>query len=144
MAGTRFIQGTLASEVEANYNRLIEGAKEKLATALATSHDEEHETWRRTAEVKVHQLHERVVEGLATDSELSHFSISSPPYPHEERYAIRDAENEIERLTKARDKALAYIRSLAPADLTPPNGSGIQSNIVEVSAVDLKRIGYGV
>jgi len=144
MAGTRFNQGDLAREVEANYNAQIQKVVDKLFEQLEESHDKAHALWRTEAAERVHLLHRRILSGEATDTELSRFSISSPPDPYGKKYAVTDFERQKERLEAARDKALAYIRSLAPVDVGGQVGDPIRPNIVEVSAIDLKRIGYGV
>lgn len=142
MAGTRFIQSTLATEVEANYNRRITEVQQELAAYLNRDPDVLHRNWREKAESDVATLYQRIVEGNASDGELTKFSIASPPDLYEDRWKTGRLEDRIADLEKARDKALAYIRSLAPVSTI--NVVGDRTVVVEVSAVDLKRIGYGV
>lgn len=144
MAGTRFIQSTLATEVALNYGRRIAEAQHELDSYLGRDPDQLHASWRSTAESKVATLYQRIVEGDASDVELTGFSIPSPPSPYDEKWTRRHLEERVAELEKARDKALAYIRSLAPVDIAPTEQPGVHTHVVEVSAVDLKRIGYGV
>lgn len=143
MAGTRFIQSTLANEVEGNYNRRIAEVQDELAELSQLTTDGQHAAWRATAESDVAELYERIVEGDVSDVELTKFSIPYPPDPFGDDWKRERLQRQIADLEKARDKALAYIRSLAPVSTINDDGT-ITDHVVEVSAVDLKRIGYGV
>lgn len=129
--GTEFTQSELLKEVEGNYDRLIDELAEQINERNALTTEERHAAWRHAAERSVVELAKRVSE--ATDAELSRFSISSPPYPGESRYAIDSWEGRIKELQRAKDKALAYIRSLAATD-----------GVVTLGASDLRRIGYAL
>lgn len=134
MPATRFKHGDLAREVAGNYDRRIEELTEELNTILATSPGEKHTMWRASAEARICDLAHRVRAGDASDTDLSRFSISSPPYDGDDRYEVRNLEKQIDYLSRAKGKALAYVRALA-AD---------EDGVVEVYAADLKRIGYGL
>lgn len=134
MPGTEFIGTQLLAEVEGNYDRRIEELTEKLNAVHALDDDQRHAAWRVSAVGRVRELNARIHRGEATDAELSHFSISSPPYPGDRKYEIEGLERQIDDLERTKQKAMAYVRALAAG----PDG------VVTVAAADLRRIGYAL
>lgn len=132
MPGTKFKQSTLASEIEARYNGLIQDLNVKIQSESYATDEMRLDLWREQCRRQILEFAERVDD--VSDLEISGFKLPYSPSVGDRRYAIRDAENEIARLTKARDKALAYVRALAPNE----------DGVVELYAADLTRIGYKV
>jgi hypothetical protein len=129
--GTEFIGTELLKQVEANYDYRIAELEEELNQLNTLTFQERHQVWRATAERMVAELYLATLSGTATDSQLSHFSISSPPYEGDNDYKIESRERQIDDLRRAKGKALAYIKSLAA-----------EQGVVTLSAADLRRIGY--
>jgi len=130
--GTEFIGTALLEQVAGNYDRRINELSEEINDLNALTVEERHAAWRASAEARVSDLFRRVNE--ATDAELSGFKIGSPPAPDDFKWTIQSKEAEIERLHKAKEKSLAYVKALAAG----PDG------VVSLGAADLRRIGYGL
>lgn len=130
--GTEFIGLELREQVRGNYDQLIAKVLEEIEEMKSADHAARHRAWRSKAEAQVKQLWIDVTNGSVTDSQLSSFSISSPPTPYDYRYTLQSKESEVERLSRARDKAVAYINSLAKD----------HEGVVTLGAADLRRIGY--
>ena len=129
--GTEFIGTALLDAVRSNYDRRIDELMEELDKLQSVTTLERYTAWRARAEEAVEDLWGAVNAGLATDSELTGFRIKSPPAPDDFKYVMQTKESEIERLQRAKDKALAYVGALAATD-----------GVVTLSAADLRRIGY--
>ena len=129
--GTEFIGTELLEQVKGNYDRRIGQLQAQIDMWQASSIQERHRQWRAESEEAVHQLRNDILNGVATDSQLEGFRIKSAPSPTDFKYSIQHNEAEIERAVRARDKALAFVSSLA-AD----------QGVVTLGAADLRRIGY--
>lgn len=134
MPGTDFIGTALLAEVEGNYTRRLAELRAELEAMDTADPAERHKAWRAAAEEKVRKLYRGTLDGTTSDSDLTRFSISSPPYRGDDDWSRRDLTRKITETEHARDKAMAYVRALA-AD---------EAGIVTVYAADLKRIGYGL
>ncbi len=129
--GTEFIGTELLKQVAGNYDRRINELCEEINSLNSLTIQERHAAWRASAEHAVRELFSDITQDRATDAQLSGFRIGDPPGPRDHRWSIEAKEGEIERLQRAKDKALAYINSLA-AD----------QGVVTLAAADLRRIGY--
>lgn len=127
--GTEFIGSELLVQVAGNYDRRIDELAEEISDLHALTVEERHAAWRASAEARLSEMFRRVNE--ATDAELADFRIGPAPRPDDYKYSIQAKESEIERLQKAKDKALAYISALAATE-----------GVVTLGAADLRRIGY--
>lgn len=129
--GTEFIGAALVGAVTGNYDRKIAVLQDELDALRRSTVAERYAAWRADAERTVSDLFRRINE--ATDAELSRFSIPSPPYPGEYDYRVTSLEGQIVRLREAKEKALAYVNSLAAEG---------PERVVTLYAADLRRIGY--
>lgn len=134
MPGTRFLKTDLLREVGQNYARRISKLQEELAEAERLTLSDQIKEWREREVARLTIFTARVAAGEVEDGELSRFEIKSMPY--KDTYTTASLRQQIESAENARDKAMGYVRALAPVE--------VGGSVVEVSAVDLKRIGYGL
>lgn len=135
MAGTRFDKQVFIEATMDRYARLIAEQEEIVSTENALTDAEKIDAWRERETNRVCEFAQRLIDGAVEDHELEHFEIKRVPDVGRVNWSSESyAERQVQQLRKSLEKILVYVRSLAE----------VEPGIIEVSAADLKRIGYGL
>lgn len=140
MAVTRFTKEKLLVAIEENYDRAKFLAEGDFLRQNSRTPSERREHWRSKESKRVIELAHRLQQhagdpghaAYVPDFELSNFSTKHEPWAYDDERRRAEHKAKMEELEQAKLKALAYARALAETD----------PGVVEVSAADLRRIGY--
>lgn len=140
MAVTRFTKEALLVTIEDNYNRAKLIAEAEFLREHSRTPSERRALWRSKESKRVIELATRLQQhagdpdhdDYVPDFELSGFSTKHEPWAYDDDRHRADHKSAMIALEAAKSKALAYARALAE----------VEPGVVEVSAADLRRIGY--